>query len=67
MLQFLAFLKALPEVVNALRAAFNMWKQMQDNAFYRDSQKAFAKLEEAKTDDEIKSAVIALRDVYKRL
>lgn len=67
MLEFLAFLKALPEIVSALRGAFNMWKQMQRESFYRDTQKAFAKLEEAKTDDEIKDAVVGLRDIYKRL
>lgn len=67
MLEVLAFLKALPQIVSAMKAAFDMWKQMQTEAFYRESQAAFAKLEEAKSDEEIKAAVVALRSVYKRL
>lgn len=66
-MSFIAFIKALPEIMAAFKKAMEMWKQMQDNAFYRDSQKAFAQLESAKDEEEIKKAVVALRDVYKRV
>ena len=66
-MEFIAFLKALPEIMAAVKGAFRLWKEMQTEAFYRDSQAAFSKLEEAKSDEEIKAAVTALRSVYKRV
>jgi len=61
------FILAIPKMFSALQSAFNMYKKMQDDKFYSDSMNAFAKLDEAKTDDEIKDSVIAIRNLYKRV
>lgn len=61
------FILALPKMFAALQSAFDAFKKMQENKFYSDSLQAFTKLEEAKTDDETKAAVIAIRDLYKRV
>lgn len=61
------FILALPEMFRALKGAFELYKEMQRENFFKDNTKAFAKLEEAQTDDEIKEAVLALRSIYKRV
>jgi uncharacterized protein YabN with tetrapyrrole methylase and pyrophosphatase domain len=61
------FILAIPKMLSALQSAFAMYKKMQSDKFYSDSLNAFAKLDEAKTDDEIKESVIAIRNLYKRV
>ena len=67
MTSFIAFFKALNEIIGGLRAAYDLIKKAQVEGWYNDGKEIAMQIKNAKTDDERRALARRLADHANRL